>query len=437
MPINVTHTDLMNEAVKLKDEAIALLSKEDLSAEDITRAEAMLKDAEEKAGRSTKLRDLKQRANSLDTGDGDPLPVDEKLHKREGEAEAKKWGGHFGKFLLAVKSASRGGTKDPRLSYFDSEIPAGESKDLAEGAGSTGGYLVPTEFRPMLMAEVEESAIVRPRAMVIPMSRRSLDVPALKQDGVTAGQPHWFGGMLAFWEAEAATITETEPAFRNINLTAHELTAVTHVSNNLLADSAISLSALLTGARGFPGVIAWKEDYAFLRGGGAGEPQGVLNAPATLGQARAGAGLIGYVDLLNMLNKSLPSGNMVWVANLATRAALMQIAGPTNGTSYLGNFVWGSAADGVPDQLLGFPILFTEKLPALGTEGDIMLCDFSHYYVGDRQSTTIESTDQARWLKNQTSWKVVHRVDGQPWLNAPFTLADGTTQISPFVKLNT
>jgi regulation of enolase protein 1 (concanavalin A-like superfamily) len=29
----------------------------------------------------------------------------------------------------------------------------------------------------------------------------------------------------------------------------------------------------------------------------------------------------------------------------------------------------------------------------------------------------------------------VHRVDGQPWLNAPLTYQDGTTQVSPFVTL--
>jgi HK97 family phage major capsid protein len=93
--------------------------------------------------------------------------------------------------------------------------------------------------------------------------------------------------------------------------------------------------------------------------------------------------------------------------------------------------------DGVPDRLLGYPIVFTEKLPAVGDDGDIMLCDFSHYYIGDRLATTVDSTDQARWVRNQTSWKVTHRVDGQPWLNNPFTLADGVTTVSPFVRLNT
>ena len=31
---------------------------------------------------------------------------------------------------------------------------------------------------------------------------------------------------------------------------------------------------------------------------------------------------------------------------------------------------------------------------------------------------------------------MIHRVDGQPWLNAPLTYQDTTTQVSPFVALS-
>ncbi len=34
------------------------------------------------------------------------------------------------------------------------------------------------------------------------------------------------------------------------------------------------------------------------------------------------------------------------------------------------------------------------------------------------------------------TWRVVERVDGQPWIEKPITLQDGTTQVSPFVALN-
>lgn len=417
---------LLQQAATLKLQALELINQPG-GAENIEKAEKMLQDAEVLATKSGKMTELKQRADAIGAVNSAAMHELPKLGAFDGK---------FGNFLMAVKAASKGRT-DPRLSYFDGE-PGAEAKDLAEGTGSTGGYLVPTEFRAELMAAVAENSIVRPRSMIIPMARRTIEVPAMKQDGTTAGVPHWFGGMLAFWEAEANTMAETETAFRNITLTAHELTAVTHASNNLLADSAISLAAILTGPRGFPGVVAWKEDYAFLNGSGAGEPLGILNSPAMISIDRAGSssGTIVYDDLANMMGAFMPSGKGAWVASISVKAALLKLAGPT-ATNYAGSYIWGSPKDGVPDSLFGFPIIFTEKLPALGTSGDIILADFSHYYIGDRQATTIDSTDQARWLRNQTSWKVTHRVDGQPWLNLPFTLADGSTKISPFVKLTT
>lgn len=428
----ITHGDLLNQSVELRKKALEKLNQAG-GAEHLEEVEKMLKESEELAARSQKVLELKKRAE----GDGfsGSTGEDPKQHGSKEPKGGKTWDGQFGVFLSSVKAASQGQV-DPRLKYIGSESPESERKDLAEGIGTTGGYLVPTEFMPELMAAVAENSIIRPRANVIPMTRRTLEVPALKQDGTVAGEPHWFGGMLAFWESEAETIKETEPAFRNILLTAHEMTAVTHTSNNLLADSAVSLAAILSGPRGFPGVVAWKEDYAFLRGTGVGQPLGILNSPATVHVTRKAANQIQYTDIVNMLAATLPSSNFVWIANMALRADLMLMAGPSNGTDYLGAFLWGDTDRGIPDRLMGYPIIFTEKLPVRGQDGDLMLVDASHYYVGDRQMTTIDSTDQARWLRNQTSWKVVHRVDGQPWLNLPFTLADGATKVSPFVMLD-
>ena len=86
---------------------------------------------------------------------------------------------------------------------------------------------------------------------------------------------------------------------------------------------------------------------------------------------------------------------------------------------------------------MGIPILFTEKVPVLGTKGDIGLYDFSYYLIGDREDLIFSVTDQEKWLQNGTSYKATMRHDGQAWLDVPFTLMDGTKQVSPFVVLDT
>jgi HK97 family phage major capsid protein len=83
------------------------------------------------------------------------------------------------------------------------------------------------------------------------------------------------------------------------------------------------------------------------------------------------------------------------------------------------------------------PVFWTEKLPLIGQQGDILLADMKYYLVGDRQATTVETTKFDRWAYDETSFRCTHRCDGQPWLSVPLPLQDGTSTVSPFVILGT
>ena len=77
----------------------------------------------------------------------------------------------------------------------------------------------------------------------------------------------------------------------------------------------------------------------------------------------------------------------------------------------------------------------TEKLPALGTNGDLMLVDRSFYVIGDREYV-LAASPHKNFLMNQIVLRVVSRFDGQPLLDKKVTLQDGTSTASPFVILN-
>ena len=177
------------------------------------------------------------------------------------------------------------------------------------------------------------------------------------------------------------------------------------------------------------------EEYAFLNGTGAGQPLGVITAinTPTIAVNRAAANAVSYADFANMMERFLPSGRGVWHISQSLMSDVIQLSGPTGNASY----VWATnAADGIPGTLLGLPVIWTEKVPRVGTTGDVVLADWRYYLLGDRQATTIESTKFDRWAYDETSWRVVHRVDGQPWMSAPLTYQDGTTSVSPFVVLS-
>jgi len=78
----------------------------------------------------------------------------------------------------------------------------------------------------------------------------------------------------------------------------------------------------------------------------------------------------------------------------------------------------------------------SEKVPTLGTKGDCDLIDPQLYVIGDRMQIEIVASEHVNFLKNQMTWRVVERVDGQPWLEKPITLQDGSSTVSPFVILN-
>lgn len=426
---------LRRKGKDLTAEAVAILEKipsGEAGAEEQQKVEGLLKQAEDyraKAVQSDRIAKLNADFQIPDVEQPAP-PEDQRTN--DAKAKFSSWG----EWLKSAHLAERKHVYDDRLSFLDGdrEVSILEAKALAEGVGATGGFLVPAEFRNELLALLGENSIVRSRANVIRMSRQQLDIPVLDQTTTTAGQPHWYGGMIASWTAEAAQKAESDPAFRMITLVAHELVVYTRVSDSLLADSAQSLEDFLTGPMGFPGAIGWQEDYTFLNGTGAGQPLGIINAGATITVNRAVAGppaAIGYADLASMLENFMPNGNGVWLFTQSALAEMLQLSGPTGNPS----FIWGSAVDGAPNRLLGRPVIFTEKLPAIGTAGDVLLCDFRNYIVGDRQNTAIDSSTHERFQNNQTTWRAVHRVDGQPQLSAPITLQDGTSQISPFVML--
>lgn len=425
------------KAAQMFADAKAILENEKASAEERNKVQPMLLEARELKTRAMQAKDIIESAQEVAT-----LQAQEKSAAADAQHSAafKTWGG----FLQAVYMAGHPNVKsapDSRLRFFkdkdeEAVLSAGamEHKDMAEAVGASGGFLVPVEFQTQLQSVGAETSLVRGSATRIPMARRQIQLPVLDQTGTTSGVPHWFGGLQFYWAEEASEKTESDAKFRQVSLVAHKLIGYTRASDELVDDSAISLDAFLSGPLGFAGGVTWMEDFAFLTGTGAGQPQGVIGAGATISVPRQVQAGVTYIDLVNMFENLLPSSTAVWNVSQSVISNLMTLQDPS------GQYMWptlfqGGASTGRPTQLLGMPIRFTEKLPRIGTAGDVLLADWRYYLIGDRQATTVESTKYDRWRFDQTSWRVVHRVDGRPWLSAPLTYEDGITTVSPFVIL--
>ena len=431
-PIEVQ--ERLDQSRKLVGEAKAILLDPKATVEDKAKVAGMFEDSKKLGEEAQQLMKILEYSDDLAKQVETKQGEDKEKGKRKDETKFADWSD----FLYAAWRAEHRDAAfrktDARLQRFiEREKKSGhEEKTMAESTGAAGGFLVPAEFFAQLQAVMAEDALVRGRATKIRMRRREIDIPVLDQTGTTAGLPHWFGGMRFYWAEEAALKTESDASFRQVQLVAHKLIGYTRASDELVDDSAISLGDFLSGPLGFAGGVAWMEDFAFIQGTGAGQPLGVINAGATLVVPRAAAPNVSLADLLNMVEDFLPSGRGVWFYTQSALSELMQINGPAANPSYV---FMPSAREGVPDTIFGMPAIRTEKCPRLGTQGDFILADWRYYLIGDRQAATIDSTQYDYWRYDQTSWRVVHRVDGQPWLSAPLTLQDGTSQVSPFVIL--
>ncbi len=338
----------------------------------------------------------------------------------------------FGDWCLAVARNDRTYLEK----HYGSKFNEWQTKAaLAEASGVTGGYTVPPKFYAQLQQLMAEETFIRPRAFVVPMGAATMWMPYLDVTTVqSAGVSPFFGGVNMSWTAEAQTRTETEPAFKQMELKAWELSGYSISSNVLLQDSVVGLEKFLMVL--FAKAIAWYEEYAFLQGSGAGKPQGMLNAPASIAVNRANANQVQFADVAGMWAKLLPASwnKAIWTFSPSVVPQLLQLKDGANRAIFISI---DSGITKAPNwALLGRPAIPTEKVPPLGTKGDVMLLDPSFYVIGDRMSIEIAASEHVNFLKNQMTWRVVERVDGQPWLSAPVTLQDAATTVSPFVVLN-
>lgn len=370
---------------------------------------------------------LKQFAQAQTKSNKNKIPA---IFGQGGEGDPKKT---FGDFCLAVSRQD----KNYLEKHYGSVFNQWQAKAaLGDASGATGGYTVPPEFYNQLLAVMEESAFFRKLAFVQPMTSASLMMPYLDITTVqSAGTAALLGGVSMAWTAESQTRTETEPTFKQLELKAHELSGYTVSSNVLLQDAAFGLEKFLYNL--FGRAIAWYEEYSFLQGNGTGKPQGVLGAAATLSVTRNTGTAIKFVDVATMLGKLLPSSQTraVWITSPSCVQQLIQLVDAGNRALFMTTEAGGVHAS--PKwTLLGLPVYITEKLPALGTAGDLMLVDPNYYVIGDRQQIEIAASEHVNFLKNQMTWRVVERIDGQPWMDSYVTLQDATTTVSPFVKLS-
>jgi HK97 family phage major capsid protein len=344
----------------------------------------------------------------------------------------------FSEFAIAVKNAevSKGFKMDTRLASIIQKTSSASSVNEADS--EYGGYLIPEEFRNNLLEIAVEQSEIMKMALTIPMATNAINIPYVAGTDRSGGLLH--GGVEFKWLDEEGTKTESRPKFGKTQLRLKKLAGLVYASDEILEDSPISLEPLLT--RMFSEALTWTMDDVFINGSGAGKPLGVLNAPCLISVDKEGgqdADTLLFENIVKIYSRMYKKGNAIWMASDDTfpQLSTMSISVGVGGVP-----VWlpAGGASGKPfDTLMGKPLHWTEHCQKLGDKGDILFCDWSQYLVGQKSGTgggmKFASSIHLKFDSDQTAFRFVFRVDGQPWWPAALTPRNSQPTLSPFVTL--
>ncbi|MBV4421036.1 phage major capsid protein [Clostridium tyrobutyricum] len=359
-------------------------------------------------------------------------PVNEPIYAKPKNPNEKKWKGGMGEFLQAVaKASSPGGRMDNRLVYQNSV------SGLNESVSSEGGFMLENDFiQDMFDVMMSESQVAN-RIRMIPIGANTNRLRTLGIDETSRANGSRWGGVQAYWIAEAETVTQSKPKFREIDMALQKLLALCYVTDDLLQD-ATALEAIVKQA--YADEMSFKIDDAIINGTGVGMPLGILNSDALVAvpkESNQAAGTIKYENILKMWS-SVPArlrANAVWYINQEIEPQLYTMAlniGTGGAPVFLPS---GGASSSQYSTLLNRPIIPIEQCSVLGKKGDIILADPTQYIGIDKKAPTADVSIHVRFLYDEQVFRFIYKFNGAPYRSKPITPYKGANALSPFVTL--
>lgn len=271
---------------------------------------------------------------------------------------------------------------------------------MAEGAGSTGGYLVPVDYEMAMIRLAREASFALQYCTVIPMAHQTMLLPS----EATLVSVNWIG--------EASSITASDPTYGQVNLTAKKLAGLTTaVSNELLADSEFDIVSLLTEQFAYATVL--ELDNQVLNGTGS-PVSGVLSAAAgysvVLGTGLTNFSSVTASDFRNLMRKlsNVDSANGKFVYSKDIQYYVDTLKDTT------GQFIYRQPSADKPAKLWSRDVFEASNAPleAASATGVSFAAfgDWKQFYIGQRKGQmTIDVDPYSSFATDGTRFRMVTR----------------------------
>ncbi len=347
---------------------------------------------------------------------------------------------NLGEFAAVVRRHSLGHPADERLSRM-----IAKADGMNETALSDGGALVPTEYANQLYRDVLAESVLFDKARKYPINLgNSLFIPvrSMVDLGITAAS----GGSLGTWltaggvTADGVPITAQKPVYSRVQMTLNRWGALLPVTDELLQDNNVALSNFIMDEGGI--ALAWDLNNAFINGSGQGQPQGVLASPALITVSADPAQTpytISYSNLVNLKSRlwTIRPGDMsgvVWIAHPDCEAQFEQLKDAAGRNLY---FAAGTIGQTPNAKLFGIPVVYSYHCAAVGFTGDVILADFSQYFVSTKVNGGLETAMSMHLYFDsaEVAYRILYRIDGKVARQVPLTIPNSANTRSGFAAL--
>ena len=308
---------------------------------------------------------------------------------------------------------------------------------MGESVPSDGGFLVQTDYSTELLKRTYETGLLVKDCTRIPISANSNSAVLPQLDDASRANGSRWGGIRTYWEGEGDAITASRPKFGNLEMKLKKLTGLCYATDELLQDAQL-LDTYIT--KGFSEEFGFRFDDSIVRGPGAGTPLGILNAGSLVSQAKETgqvADTITSENVEKMFARMEPRslGRAKWYINQECWPQIFQLHHSV-GTGGVPMYVEPGKLNQAPNgTLLGRPIEVIEQCSALGDLGDILFLDLSRYLWADKGALQAATSVHVRFVYDETAFRFIARVDGQPMYDSAVTPYKGAATQSPFIGL--
>ncbi len=338
----------------------------------------------------------------------------------------------LGEQLMAVRSAFQGKGVDPR---FEEVRAAAGATSITD---SEGGYLIQKDFSKTIFERAYSIGQILPRVESVPIGDGANGLVMNAFDDADLSGGAIMGGIIAYWDSEAGSVSGTKAKFRQIDLKLQKLHALCYATDELLQDATALQGVVMNGV---PKAITLKAEKSIFSGTGAGQCLGFMLSGALIKVAKEtgqASSTIVYENCLKMWNRMHADSraNAAWFINQAAEPQLMTMA-QIIGVGGVPVWLPAGGASGSPfSTLFGRPVIPVQYCAALGTAGDINFVDLGQYLSINKGPIQAVSSIHVQFLTAETAFRFTYRINGQPLWDKPFTPLANDQTYSPYVTLD-